>query len=214
MHLECHAMLGWAIGNVGSSNPQLRRYCTVAAVLPDIDALPYVLGPRYYELYHHTFGHNLLLWFLFSAYATYKLRSWKGGILTFVAFGSHLITDAYFSGWPLYLYWPFSRQGFMVDGAVSLSHPINIHLMYVGFIVVILLAACRKRTPIELFSPRLDQLLISALARREKICGRCQRKANQQCATCGAPVCWRHASVTRSYEVFCPHCFPAKVKTA
>ena len=62
MHLEPHAALGWAIGNLGGADRQLRRYCVLGAILPDIDALSYIFGPQAYGRWHHTFGHNVFLW--------------------------------------------------------------------------------------------------------------------------------------------------------
>ena len=111
MHLECHAALGWLIANAGGGDRRLRNYTVIGAVLPDIDAAPYVLGPYYYGLYHHTFGHNVFLWLLWALGGALACRSWKAGLLGLVAFGSHLLTDAYLSNWLLYLFWPFSRKG-------------------------------------------------------------------------------------------------------
>ena len=42
MHIECHATLGWLIGNVLAKDRTLRNYAVVGAILPDIDAIPYV----------------------------------------------------------------------------------------------------------------------------------------------------------------------------
>jgi len=97
VHLECHAVLGWIIGNAGANERQIRNYTVIGAVLPDIDAIPYVISPFYYGLYHHTFGHNIFLWLLWSVFGGTRFRSWKAGLLGFVAFGSHLLTDAFLS---------------------------------------------------------------------------------------------------------------------
>jgi len=59
MHLEPHAALGWAIGNLGRADRKLRNWCVLGAILPDIDAFPYVFGAQYYGRWHHTFGHNV-----------------------------------------------------------------------------------------------------------------------------------------------------------
>ena len=67
MHLEAHAGLGWAIGVLApGSDRRLRNWCVSAAVLPDVDALTYVLGDVAYGRWHHTFGHNVFLGALFA----------------------------------------------------------------------------------------------------------------------------------------------------
>jgi len=87
-----------------------------------------------------------------------QMRSVRALLLSFLAFGSHLLADAEFSGWDLYLFWPFSTRGYSFPGAVGLEAPINTHLVYYSFVVVGLLALIYKRTPLDIFSPRLDQL--------------------------------------------------------
>ena len=49
MHLEVHAMLGWVIGNLAGNDSPLRRYCTIGAVLPDVDGLGFFLSPTAYD---------------------------------------------------------------------------------------------------------------------------------------------------------------------
>src|SRR6266850_2243705 len=197
MHLEPHAALGWAIGNLGRADRKLRNWCVLGAILPDIDAFPYVFGAQYYGRWHHTFGHNVFLWAAFMGWVTFKCRSVRALLLSFLAFGSHLLADAEFSGWDLYLFWPFSTRGYSFPGAVGLEAPINTHLVYYSFVVVGLLALIYKRTPLDIFSPRLDQLLISFFRRKDLICSFCQRPCNQRCAECKRPVCARHSAVTK-----------------
>lgn len=199
-------MLGWAIGNIVPGDARLRRWSTVAALLPDIDGLPLIFGTHYYAEYHHTFGHNVFFWLAVSGFAKYWLRSWKAGWVVFASFGSHLLTDAYFSGLGLYLFWPFSWRNYALKGGYALSDPINIQLAYVGLVLVFLLALIYRRTPIELLSPHLDSLLVSTCRARTLRCRICEKKANQRCATCGRAVCWRHAVVTRSCQIVCPAC--------
>ena len=199
-------MLGWAIGNIGGADRRLRNYCVVGAILPDIDAVPYIFGAKYYEHFHHTFGHNIFFWLLFTIWVGWKCASARSWILGFLSFGSHLLTDAHFSGWKLYLFWPFSRVGFLFPNAVDLSHPSNIQAMYVGFALVILLAFRYQRTPIDVFSPKLDRLFVSFFRQKKLTCHLCRRRANQLCSRCRQPVCLRHGLVKRDWEIFCPAC--------
>jgi membrane-bound metal-dependent hydrolase YbcI (DUF457 family) len=206
MHLEPHAALGWAIGNVGGADRELRKWCIVGAILPDIDAVPYIFGAEVYARWHHTFGHNVFLWAFFVGIVTYRCGSLRACFLSFLSFGSHLLTDAKLSGWDLYLFWPFSREGYQFARSVGLEAPINTHLVYYSFVAVALLAMFYRRTPIDLFSPKLDQLLISTFRKKTETCAICKNNCNQRCSQCHSPICFRHATVTRKILVLCAGC--------
>ena|SRR6185369_11507465 len=62
MHFEPHAVLGWTLGNVAGADRALRKWCVIGAILPDVDAIPFVFGAEAYGRWHHTFGHNVWLW--------------------------------------------------------------------------------------------------------------------------------------------------------
>lgn len=120
--------------------------------------------------------------------------------------GSHVLADAALSGWPVFLFWPFSGTAYQFAHSVPLAHPINIQLFYVGYIVVLALMVIGKRTPLEPFSPRLGRLFVSVFLRKHLACHQCSRGANLVCAVCGKPVCLKHAFVQRSAEVYCQAC--------
>ena len=206
MHLEPHATLGWAIGNLGGADRRLRNYCTLGAVLPDIDAASYLFGAQAYGQWHHTFGHNVFLWAGFVGWVTWRCRSWRALVLSFLSFGSHLLTDAQLSGWLQYWFWPFSRKGYLFPGAVGLEHPINYWLVYASFALVILLAFACKRTPSDIFSPKLDGIFLAWFRRKDLACGVCGRACNQLCEECSKPVCIRHGHVRRGMKLMCPAC--------
>ena len=206
MHLEPHAALGWTIGVVGGGDRKLRKWCVIGAILPDIDAIPYVFGAEVYARWHHTFGHNIFLWALFVGYVTYRCRTVRSAILSFLAFGSHLLTDAQLSGWDLYLFWPFSREGYLFPHAVGLEAPINTFLVYASFAVVVLIALFYGRTPMDMFSPKLDQLFFSAFRKRINSCAICGAKCNQNCESCHRAICVRHATITKSISILCVNC--------
>ena len=67
------------------------------------------------------------------------------------------MTDAQFSGWKLQLFWPFSNAGYLFSGAVGLDSPINAQFVYGSFVLAGVLAWLYKRTPLDMFSPELDQ---------------------------------------------------------
>jgi membrane-bound metal-dependent hydrolase YbcI (DUF457 family) len=206
MHFEPHAALGWALGNVGGADRRLRKWCLIGAILPDLDAIPFVFGAQAYGRWHHTFGHNVFLWGLFVGWVTWSFRSKRALFLSFLSFGSHLLTDAQFSGWELQLFWPVSHAGYLFRGAVGLNAPINTHLVYYSFLVVALLVVLYQRTPMDIFSGRLDRLFLSCFQRKLFACSTCQRSTNQLCSRCGHPVCIRHSTVRKDIRLMCPDC--------
>lgn len=214
MHLEAHALLGWAVANLAQADRRTRVWCVSAAVLPDLDAISYLAGTNAYQLWHHTFGHNVFLWALMTALAYWKLRQPVGAVLVGLSFGSHLLTDFYFSGWKLYLFWPFSRSGYVSQHSFDLGHWVNLALIYGLLGVALLIALWRKRTPIELFSPTVDSLVTSVLRPKTAACGECSQPANLECASCGSHVCAKHARVGKRFRVECPQCGEAKPASA
>lgn len=206
MHLECHAVLGWLIANAGSNERQVRNYVVIGSILPDIDAIPYVFGAYYYGLYHHTFGHNVFLWLIWSIWGVRRFRSWKAGLLGFLAFGSHLLTDAFLSNWQLYLFWPVSRKGFLPANSLELSSPVNTYLLYSTPLWLIAAALIWKRTPLEWISPRLDHLFLSFFRGKRLKCSACGRNANLECEVCRKPICPRHLHVISRWQTRCPTC--------
>jgi len=213
MHFEPHAALGWVIGNFGGADRRLRKWCVIGAILPDIDAIPFLFSAQAYGRWHHTFGHNVFLWGLFVSWITFKFRSKRAFLLSFLSFGSHLLTDAKFSGWLLQLFWPFSKAGYLFRGSVSLSAPINTYMVYYSFVVVGILALLYQRTPLDIFSAKLDRLFLSFFQRSPFSCSICQRSTNQICSLCGRPVCMRHCTVKRNIRLVCPECLIVKNAT-
>ena len=208
MHFEPHATLGWAIGNLGGADRRLRNYCVLGAVLPDIDAIPFVISAELYGALHHTFGHNVFLWAIFAGWVTWKCRSWRALLLSALSFGAHLLTDAQWSGWDLYLFWPLSPRGYLFRGAVGLEAPINYWLVYLCAPVILLLAWLHQRTPLDIFSPKLDQIVLAFFRAKPFACGVCGKSCNQHCEVCHMPVCVRHGNLQRGMRLLCPACAP------
>lgn len=206
MHLECHATLGWLLGNLWGGDRKIRNYAVLGSILPDVDALPYVFGPYYYGMLHHTFGHNLFLVIGFSLYGWIRFRRATVAVLGLVAIGSHLLTDAYLSNWPLYLFWPFSKRGYLPANSLDLSSPVNTYLVYAIPAVLLIAALIWKRTPLEWIHPELDKLVIGFFKRKNLNCCECHRGANAVCQTCGRAVCPRHLNVRKRWRIVCSDC--------
>lgn len=213
MHLECHATLGWVLGNLAGVDRKVRNYAVIGAILPDIDAIPYVFGPYYYGLLHHTFGHNVFLGIAFAAFGGWKFKSWRAATLGLVSFGSHLLTDAFLSNWHLYLFWPLSSKGYLPANSLELSSPVNTYLVYAIPLVLAVAGLVWKRTPLEWISPRLDELAVSFFRRKHAACATCTRPANLSCDQCHRPICPKHLQVGKHWRVLCPECHPRSPST-
>lgn len=216
MHLEAHAGLGWLIGCLApGSDRRLRAWCVGAAVLPDVDAAAYLWGEQAYATYHHTFGHNLFLGALVLVAAGLhgaRGRSWRRGALVgglaAICFLSHLLTDMRLSAYPVHLLWPLDPRGFEFRPNWGLAHWLNTALVYASMVVALALAPLRGVTPLELISPRLDRIVLSAFRRRPLRCATCEKATNLGCDACQAPTCLRHGQVDLRFRIRCPACVP------
>jgi len=202
--------LGWVIGNTMENSRRIRNWCVTAAILPDIDAIPYVFGPEAYGRWHHTFGHNVFLLVLVALAAGWHCRAQRAFWFTAAAFASHLSTDAFFSGWYLYLLWPVSDYAYLPKLHVGLEHPINLWLIYAGIAAVVLMAVLRKRTPMDMFWPKFDRVLVALFQHKPLSCSICGRSGNQRCSRCARATCARHARLTRRADIVCSVCANAR----
>ena len=170
MLVHAHAGLGWAVGVLApGSDRRLRACCLAAATLPDIDSLVYLAGPDAFARWHHTFGHNVFFGLIVVAAAAWLHRGRRvvlAGALAALCFASHLVADAYLSPYPVYAWWPFSGRALPVSPGMWLGSTVNILLAFGAVLLVLALAVRRKVTPVEVFSPRLDRLVVAALRRR------------------------------------------------
>jgi hypothetical protein len=213
LHLEAHAGLGWTIGALlPSGDRRLRNWCLAAAVLPDADAVSFLFGPVAYGRWHHTFGHNVFLGLACVALAASHhrrrgaRRAALAGALVAVCFASHLLADAKLSAYTVKPFWPVSSAEYEFTPNLALAAPINTYLVYASFATALGLALWRKRTPLDVVSPRLDRMVVQAFRRRDLACRACGRACNARCDGCGAPTCLRHARVGPRLLVNCPGC--------
>lgn len=213
VHFEAHAGVGWVVGNLPpSSDRRLRNWCLTAAVIPDIDAVAYLFGPQAYGKYHHTFGHNVFLGVALAGLAAWHYRDRPrrnalfAAALVALCFFSHLLADAKLSAYEVYLFWPFSRQGFEFVPNLGLAAPINTYLVYASFAAVFLIALWKHVTPIDVFSPRLDRLVLTPLRSKLYECQACGRRCADRCESCDSPTCLRHSLISKKLQIRCSSC--------
>lgn len=213
MHFEAHAGVGWALGVLApGSDRKLRACCFTAAVIPDVDAAAIVGGLEAYHHYHHTFGHNVFFGLLVVGVGVWlhRGRSWRvrAGVAALLAacFASHLVSDAYFTRYPVFLGWPLDRTPFIFTNTIWLGSPINHALVYGSGVVAVLLAIWKRVSPLELLSPRLDRIVIGAFEGKPLTCPHCQRPCNTRCGQCEQPVCLRDGRLHGWFRIACPGC--------
>lgn len=148
-----HSFAGYGVHCIGggksSRHPYLfMLYCMVLGNLPDLDFVPGVLAGNA-SLYHRTFSHSLTACVLIAILGGMAWKRWgglnfiKAALLTFFAYGSHLVLDLTNTAPKgLQLFWPFSRQtvyGPYVDFTLSIhDHPLELATGFWSFLGALL----------------------------------------------------------------------------
>ena len=165
MHIPTHTLSGWVLANaVSKLDARGRLFCMIAASAADLDGIGFLFGEEAYWRFHHVVGHNVLVGVVSSALLGCFAR--RGRAITFLAcvtcFHLHLLLDFYGSGigWQIHYLWPFDPSGFKTDAAWPLMSWQN----YASFVLLViatgLIAWRKRRTPLELIAPRLNDKLI------------------------------------------------------
>src|SRR4051812_48511149 len=128
MNSEAHLAVGWILAHLGGREDRsFRRWVTGAAVVCDVDVVSYVGGGYWYSRLHHALGHNLFFCAGFAVLAgvvTWRRKKATQGplpqggnpplrgsvaklvVFVAVALASHLVTDFYFTRFPIEFWWP------------------------------------------------------------------------------------------------------------
>ncbi len=195
------------------SDRRLRNCCWIAAVLPDVDAVAYLHSWEAYNYWHHTFGHNVFLGVIVAAVCAlwfHRGRPRKRQLLVAVAvllsFFGHLLSDAYFTRYEVYLFWPLNRDAYIFTEGYALQSPVNHWLVYGSFAVAVGLTVLKGVSPLEVISPRLDRLVQAPFRKKDLECAQCNKPCNVRCDICEAPTCGKHATIRWGFRVNCPEC--------
>lgn len=110
MHIQTHVMSGFCLGNLFPISAKERFFCMLAASLPDLDGVTYVLGQNAYWATHHVYGHNLLFALLLSGVLTLFSEHRKRCfpiylLLVHLHFAMDLLGSG--EGWTIPYLWPF-----------------------------------------------------------------------------------------------------------
>lgn len=199
MNTGAHLQYGWLIAHAREFTRPERAAITLAAAAPDLDGLTIVAGAEsdFFFHYHHILFHNLLSAVVYTAVvAVFVSRRSLVVFLSLCSFFSHLLVDYLTAPWEMAPLQPFSPM--MVNLG---SHLPKWMVQYVfQFVGIGGILACTVwlylkygRTPLEIFSPRLDRLVSGYLALPWKNrCAQCQGRAHFRCDRCAGTVCGRH----------------------
>jgi len=176
--------MGWATAiTVPSLNQRERAMVTFASVVPDLNGLGIVAEwvtrnsqhpLNWWSEYHHVLGHNLGFAILASVLAgVFARQRIKVALLAFFSFHLHLLADLLGARgpdgdqWPIPYLLPFSSKWQLTwSGQWALNAWPNMVLTAALIAVAVLLARTRRFSPLEIFSKKLDTVLVRALRTR------------------------------------------------
>jgi inner membrane protein len=171
MHVQTHILSGWCIANALPCTPRQRLFAMIAASAADVDGISVIFGQEAYWTYHHTFGHNIFAAiFCAGLLAVFTPGQHIGSFFLFlILFHLHFLMDYYGSGpdWHIHYLWPFRGLLLKNPHAWELYSWQNMLAFFLFLIWAILIAWSKRRTPLELIMPKLDQELIPLLKSRQ-----------------------------------------------
>jgi inner membrane protein len=181
-----HFLTGWVLANSTHLDRRQRIAITFAAVSPDIDglgAVPELLTRNtshpllWFTQYHHAL-HTLLFAVIISAIIFAFTRRWLVAVLALLAFHIHLLEDLVGSrgpdgfNWPIPYLLPLTQRGAWTwSGQWQLNAWPNIALTCALLLATLWLACKCGYSPVDIFSPRADRSVISALRMRFRSSG-------------------------------------------
>lgn len=179
-----HFFMGWAVANsVPSLSRRERAMVTWAGVAPDLDGLGIIAEKltersahplNWWSEYHHVLGHNSGFAIVATvAAAIFAKRKLTAALLVCLSFHLHLIADLVGARgpdgdqWPIPYLLPFSNQWQLTwPGQWALNAWPNFVITGALVAATLLLARQRGFSPVEMFSQKLDAVVITALRNR------------------------------------------------
>ena len=176
--------MGWVVANsVPTLTKRERAMVTWASVVPDVDGLG-IIAERltehsanplnWWSEYHHVLGHNLGLALGVTVVAgIFAKRKFTTALLVFISFHLHLAADLVGARgpdgdqWPIPYLLPFSNAWQLTwSGQWALNAWPNFVITGTLIVATIMLARRRGFSPLEMFSRKLDAIVVAALRNR------------------------------------------------
>jgi hypothetical protein len=163
-----HVVLSWLAAQ-GLPERRDRGLVVLAGVAPDLDGLSLLGGLASYGRWHHVVAHNVLAAALVAvacSLGAHRRRSTF--VLALGAFHLHLLCDLAGSGpdWPIMYLWPWSRVEWGWSGGWELNGWQNQVIALLAALACLGTALTLGRTFVEVFSARLDGLVVATIRRR------------------------------------------------
>lgn len=165
MHIQSHIMSGWCVANCFSLTAKERFLAMLAATLPDLDGVTYVLGRDAYWATHHVYGHNLLYGVVLAGILTcFSSHRWKCFLLFTGLIHLHFLMDLLGSGegWTIPYFLLFHKREFAWSFGWEFDSVQNKLTGLLLLLWCVWIAVYRKRTPREYLMPKLDAQLVEA----------------------------------------------------
>lgn len=165
MHIQTHILSGWCVADCFDLTPRERFLAMVAASSADVDGLGILVSIECYAEYHHVLAHNALFGgLLATVLAVFSMHRIKAFWLFLALFHLHLILDYYGSGlgWGIRYLWPFSNHEVLNPNAWELASWQNMCTTVALLVWTVVIAIKRRRTPLEVIMPSLDQKFVMA----------------------------------------------------
>ena len=179
-----HFFMGWVVANSAPSlTKRERAMVTWASVVPDVDGLGIVAEKltqhsahplNWWSDYHHVLGQNIGFALVVTiAAAIFAERKLATAWLVFISFHLHLIGDLVGARgpdgdqWPIPYLLPFSNHWQLTwSGQWALNAWPN--FIITGALIAATLALARRRgfSPLEMFSRRMDAMVVASLRNR------------------------------------------------
>ena len=206
-----HLQYGWWFAHWGDFSHRERAAIALAGAAPDLDGLSFLAGGDVFHRYHHILFHNvgatLAVAVLAGVFFWRRVQVW---LLIVFAYAMHMVEDYVTVAWYQHPWRPFAPSGvnladhlpgWLVQGVFQALAMIFI----LGITVWIYLR--HHRTPLEILSPALDQLLMNyAILPWRNRCASCGRRAHFRCDGCGKSVCAAHGKIGHGLRVQCAAC--------
>jgi inner membrane protein len=162
-----HAELSWLAAQ-GLPDRHDRRLVLLAGLAPDLDGLSIVAGVESYQRWHHVVTHGFLAAATVAALCGWGAqRKASTALLAFGVFHVHLLCDLVGSGrgWSISYLWPWSRAEVSWSGAWALNGWQNQLIGLIAILACLGVAVPFGRTIVEVFSVRLDRLIVETVRR-------------------------------------------------
>jgi len=140
-----HGLISYFAVCLFARDKRLRLLAFAAGMLPDLDALGILFGMDYYYQFHRTLFHPLIYAIVFAVPISFalsrffKISKIKSFAVVAASFALHIAVDLLFTGWPIRVLWPFSRQQFTfpIFGQFNSELAIALLLLFAAQIVLV-----------------------------------------------------------------------------